>query len=424
MASKKHLIIGCSSAALSALEKIRAIAPEDEIKLVTKEEYPPYSPTSLPYLLSGRITEKELPLREEDYLETLKASLALGKEVTQVLTQKKEVVYGDGSTESYDDLLIASGAKALQPSIPGLDAVGSTVFRTLSDYHRLSRELEGKKDVTILGGGLVGFELAVALLEKGYRVNIVEMEDRILPMYFDKEAASIIQEIFAQEGAQIQIGTAAEEVGRNGERIEIRLSQGSPLSADVLITAVGVRANTDFLKGSGISIQDGVLVDRRMRTDVEDVYAAGDVAQAPNFFTGQPEVNPILPSAVVQGRIAGRNMAGQDAEYEGGISMNNFNFFGYTAFSVGQAMFPATDAKILKKVDPATRSFRKLVFDQGRLVGAMFLNEEADPGVLHYLIRKRMAVSPHEERLLDSTTETGRWLMLRTEKQESMLLEV
>ena len=138
MAPKKHLIIGCSSAGLSALEHIRAIAPEDEIRLVTREDYPPYSPTSLPYLLSGRITEKELPLREEDYLKTLKASLALGKEVTQVLTQKREVAYGDGSTESYDDLLIACGARALQPSIPGLDSLGSTVFRTLSDYHRLA----------------------------------------------------------------------------------------------------------------------------------------------------------------------------------------------------------------------------------------------------------------------------------------------
>jgi phenylglyoxylate dehydrogenase epsilon subunit len=423
MSSKKHLLIGSSSAALSALEKIRAIAPEDEIKLVTMEEHPPYSPASLPYLLSGRITEKELPLKDEGYFENLKANLASGKEVIQVLPQKKEVVYEDGSSEGYDTLLIATGSEPTKVAIEGLEKIGFVGFHTLADCRKLLEELENKNSVVIYGGGLIAIELAASLLEKGCQVKII-VRSRILRRYFDQDAGDIIEDILGSEGAEIFSGAEISQVRRKGNGMEITLSSGAVLNADLFINAVGVQPRVSLLKESGILIDQGVLVDRRMRTNIDDVYAAGDIAQAPDFFTGQAAMNPLLPSAVVQGKIAGSNMAGQEVEYEGDIPMNIFQLFGHTAFSIGQAVFTESDAQILKNIDTATKSFRKLVFQQGRLVGAMFLDGDADPGMLHYLIRKKTQVSPHEELLLERTKDTARWLMLRAEKQESILSEV
>src|SRR3990170_232418 len=172
MARKKHLIIGAGTAALSALEKIRAVNSEDEVKLVTMEDCPPYSPASLPYLLSGRITEAKLWMEGEDYFKKLKSTLFKGRQVSRVVPEKRQVVYHDGTSENYDFLLIAAGAETAAPPVKGLAEVGALGFRTLADCRKLIQELNGKKDVAILGAGSIGMEVASVLLGRGCHVTI------------------------------------------------------------------------------------------------------------------------------------------------------------------------------------------------------------------------------------------------------------
>jgi phenylglyoxylate dehydrogenase epsilon subunit len=422
--ARKHLIIGCGSAALSALEKIRSITQEDEVKLVTREEYAPYSPTALPYLLSGRIGEAELWMRKEDYFREMRSSLQQGKEVIGVDPDRKEVTYQDGEKEGYDTLLIATGSEPLRPPIKGLEEAGFLGFRTMADYKRLVAALDGrKKEVVVLGGGLIGMELAAGLLEKGYGIQIVEKEPRLLPLYFDPEAEVHIREVFAQKGARIHTGKEVKEVRKGRERLEVGLSDGSSLAAELLITAVGVKAQASFLASSGIKVNRGIVVDGQMRTSAPDVYAAGDVAEAPGFFGGELGVNPILPSAVAQGHVAGAAMAGQEEPYEGRIPMNVFNFFGYMAFSMGLAMPTGNSYEIVAAREPERKTYKKLVFQDGRLVGAMFLNVAADPGVFLYLVRKRLDVGPHQGILLDKPREVSRWLMMANENREAASIE-
>ena len=176
MAIKKHLIIGAGSAGLSALEEIRRITLEDEVKVVTRERHPPYSPAALPYLLTGKITEAELWMRGENYFKNLRSILVRGKEVTQILPEKKEVIYRDGSSENYDTLLVASGSEPIKPPIKGLGGVGVQDFGTLADCRRLLQELKVKNNVAILGAGMVGMKIATALLEKGCRISFIEKE--------------------------------------------------------------------------------------------------------------------------------------------------------------------------------------------------------------------------------------------------------
>lgn len=420
--ARKHLIIGCGSAALSALEKIRSIAPDDQVKLATMEDSPPYSPTALPYVLSGRVPEEALWMRPDGYFENMKASLARGKEVAQVLPLSKEVVYQDGEKEKYDTLLIATGSEPIRPPIKGLAEAGFLGFRTMDDYRALSGRLNGKKKVAVLGGGLIGMEVAIALLEKGHQVHIVEKEPRLLPLYFDVQAEALIRDVFLREGAQLHTGTEATEVRRVNGTVEIGLSAGSSLEAGLLVTAVGVRAKTSFLDSSGININRGVVVDRQMRASVPDVYAAGDVAEAPGFFD-ETGLNPILPSAVAQGRAAGAAMAGQPEPYEGWLPMNVFNFFGCMAFSVGLSMPQGDSFEVAIASDDKARSYRKLVTRDGRLVGAMFLNVAADPGIFAYLVKKRIDVGAYQNALLEKPREVGRYLMMASEKRESTVAE-
>lgn len=416
MPKGKHLIIGCGSAGLSALEQIRQLNPEDEVKVVTMEDSPPYSPTLLPYLLSGKIDEAHLPMRGENYFDEMGATFARGRRLIHVLPRTKQVVYDDEERESYDTLLIASGSEAIKPPIKGLDENTFLGFHTIADCRKLLKQLAGKSDIAVLGAGLVGMEVAIGLVERGCRVTIVEKEPRLLPLYFDQEAESLIRSIFLAQGVQLLTGREVSEVKRMNGKVEISFSQGEPIQADVLVTCVGVKARTSFVTEAGIAVNQGILVDRRMGTNMEGIYAAGDVAETVDFFTDRPGMNPIIPSAVEQGEIAGSNMAGVEAEYGGWISTNIFHFFGNTAFSAGVSMPAGDNYQVLTKKDKRKAQFKRLVYDGDRLVGAMFINTDLDPGVIMYLIRNRIDIGLHKQQLFQQPRETSLWLMQEAER--------
>ena len=415
----KHLIIGCGSAGLTALEKIRSIKEEDEITLVTMEDCLPYSPTSLPYLLAGRVKEENIWIKDEAYFRDMKAVLATKKEVVKIIPDKKQVVYRDGESEQYDNLLITTGSDSVKPKIKGLDEVGFLGFHTLCDYHKLVRLLTNKAEVIILGAGLVGMELADAICEKGHKVQVIEKEGEILPLYFDQPAGNYIKDIFSSHGVNIFIGKEVIEMRKSKNKAELSCADGSAFSSDIVITCVGVTSRLSLVEGSGIKINRGILVDSSMRTNIDNIYAAGDVAEAIDFFSEQQGINAIIPNAVDQGKIAGANMAGQqEVSYKGWISMNVFNFFGNMASSVGLSI-PHNSDEVLEKKEDKRRYFKRLVFRNSNLIGAMFLNEEVDPGVIRYLIEHTVPIGEHKELLFEKTKEVSRWLMLKTEEAAS-----
>jgi phenylglyoxylate dehydrogenase epsilon subunit len=399
----KHLIIGAGKAALSAAEEIRRVAPDDELRLVSMEDCAPYSPASLVYLLSGRITEDGLWIKDGDYFRNLRGTLVTGKEVVGVLPERRWVLYQDGSSENYDNLLIASGSKAIKPPIEGLEEIGTHDFKTLSDCRRLLMELRGKQNVAILGAGMTGMHIGAALLERGCRVNIIEREENLLPQHFNEEAVVYIRDAFVDHQVRFFTGKMVKSVNRKNGKIRIALSDDTSLDVDILINAAGVTGRASFLEGTGVSVGNGVWVDGRMWAGVDHIYAAGDVAEAPDYFTGRPRMNGIIPSAVRQGRVAGSNMAGVAAEYEGGIPMAAFNFMGNQAFSIGQSMLQGSAVKVLKQKDDGKRQFKKLVFDGNRLIGGMFLNAKIDPGLILYLIREGVDLASYKEALFEGT---------------------
>jgi len=412
MANTKHLIIGSGAAALSALGQIRKFKPDDEIKLLTMEDCLPYSPASLPYLLAGKIKKRIPWLRDKKYFKRMKTTFATGKEVVQVQPEAKQVIYRDGGVEHYDNLLIASGAEPIKPPIKGLDKVGVHTLRTLADCRALQEALRDAKKVAILGAGLVGIKIAAALLEKRYQVDIIESENAVLPLYFDEEAGTYIHEIFVGHQANIFTGKTVAGVSRqkNG-KIYIEFDGSGSTTADVLINAVGVRSRIPALDATKIKVNRGILVDAEMKTGVEGVYAAGDVAEAACFFTGKAVVNAIISSAIAQGSVAGANMSGQSVSYEGGIAMTAVDIFDNSAFSIGLINAPGKSLKIIKEKDDAKRKFKKLIFDGDRLVGAMFINETMDPGIIRHLIKKRVDMATYKQALIDRVRPlTDPWL--------------
>lgn len=166
-------------------------------------------------------------------------------------------------------------------------------------------------------------------------------------------------------------------------------------------------------------MNEGVIVDGRMKTNWEDIYAAGDVAEAPEFFFGKRGLSGILPSAVRQGKVAGLNMGGGDTEYMGSIPMNMFNFFGHVVFSIGLSR--ADEVQVVEDTEQGNGHFKELCFMEDRLVGACFLDVKVDPGIFLYLIENRVDVGSYKDLLLEKPKETSRWLMLEAEKAQTKL---
>ena len=422
MEKKKHVIIGCGTAALAALKEMRKVNSGDEIKLVTMEPHLPYSPTSLPYLISGRIKESDIPMVMDDFFDQMKATWVRGKRVEHLDPEKREIRYDSHERESYDSLLIATGSEPVLPSIPGLDNDHVLQLRTLDHARELIARMKGSQTAIILGAGLIGMHVAGCLAEQGVQVKVVEVLPHILPAYFDEDASRMIQRVLEKHGVTFFTGHRAQEAAWKGRSVEVFLEGGEHLGADLLLVATGVKPRISFLNGSGIKIGGGVLVDSEMRTSLSDIFAAGDVAAAKSFLTGEHGLNPILPNAAEQGKIAGSNMVGQKKEYEGWLPMNTFNFFGHRAVSVGKAV-PAEGEEVAVEKGAGEGAYRKLIFRQDSLLGATFLDTDVDAGVFQYLIRRKVEIGAHKERLIKAPREASQWLMREAEKKETISIE-
>ncbi|MBI4627605.1 MAG: FAD-dependent oxidoreductase [Candidatus Rokubacteria bacterium] len=415
-APRHHVIVGAGTAGLSAVEAIRRASPDDAVTILSAEPDPPYSPTVLPHLLAGRIDEGRIALRPESFFVRGRCRLRLGAAVGGLDADRRRVRLADGAALGYDTLLLASGSEPLRPALDNPNAVEVLAFTRLADLRALRARLADGCRVAVLGAGLIGMELAEALvhLGRGVRVTVIEQERQVLPRSFDGRLAREIAALFESRGVALQLGRRAVALERAGAGAgaALTLSDGGAVGADLVVACVGVRPRAGFLAGAGLATARGVLVDRRMATSLPGVFAAGDVAEGP-AADGTPGLNPVLPTAAGQGRVAGANMAGRSAEHEGWLPANVFNFFGRVAMSVGatEAGPGVTD---FARAEGAARG--RLLFAGARLVGASFVGVAADPGALGWLIREGVPARDHAELLLARPVEAARWLAARSQR--------
>ena len=412
-----YLIVGASHAALSALHAIRLHDAEQEVTLLTRDDNLPYSPTVLPYVISGRSDPGRVFLRDEGYFAEHKVNYLRGAKVRKVNAGESAVQLADGSKIGVDKLLLATGAAPLLPAIPGLSGLRFHVLRTLKDAVGLREALPRIKRAVVLGGGLIGMHAAENLAKGGAAVSVVELQPHVLSGYFDAEASSMIEKVFTAKGVRLLTGAGVTSLAAQGDGCRATLADGTELDADLLLVATGVAPVTDFLAGSGVETERGVLVNEHMRTNIANIWAAGDVAQARGFFTPDRIINGILPDAVDQGRIAGMAMAEDPGSktYAGGVPLNTYSFFGQQAVSVGVhegALEPA-GVEVQKQMDAAHNSYLKIVLKDNRLAGIFGVNSAFDPGIMWELILRATDLGEEKLAFLRSPRQTARALMSR-----------
>jgi phenylglyoxylate dehydrogenase epsilon subunit len=415
MSETTYLVVGSSHAALEAISAIRIQDAEGSLTLVTRDHHLPYSPTLLPYVVCGHAPAERVFLRDDQYFSEQHVAYRRGHALEKLDSQGHAAVLADGSAIRYQKLLLATGAEPAIPPIPGIDDVHYHVLRTLDDALRLKAAIGDAKRVVVLGGGLVGMHAAENLVKAGAQVTVLENRGQVLGGYFDEIAAGFIEKAFAENGARILTGCRVVGLVREGDGARLMLENGDTMEADLLLVATGVKPQTDYLAGSGVEFDAGILVDDAMRTSQANVWAAGDCAQARDFFGQGTILNAILPDATEQGRIAGMDMAGDPAakRYCGGVPLNTYRFFGRHAVSVGMTHLPA-GAKEYVRHDVAHARYLRAVLKDGRLLGIASINEFFDGGVMWQLIRRRIDLSRDLDRLIADPLNTGRDIMSRT----------
>ncbi len=409
----KHLIIGAGPAALAAAQAIRNISKTAEITLINREELPPYSPTVLPYLFSGELTESGLFKKGNEFIKNMKINLVRGKEVVEVLPETNEIEYKSGERETYDKLLIATGASPKVPPVKNLESDQYYTFRTYSDFQRFSRTLNTKQEIAIYGAGLVAVELAEKLCLAGHSVTII-VRSSLLRKYFSSNSVKTVEQLLAKNGAKVITKNTIVSAKKTNDKLELLLSDGEKLTVNRLIIATGVNPNK--IGSNLIPSENGLKVGINMETNLPNIYAAGDVAAAPSFFDKKNAPCPILPEAVLQGRIAGANMAGEELEYKGWIPCNYLRCFEADLFSIGiNGIESGSEYNLIEKEEQG--KLIRLFFKNDYLVGAEGLNQKyIHPGVFLYLVREQVPAWKYKELLLSKPRETACWLMMQHRK--------
>ena len=387
-----YVIVGAGPSGVVAAETLRKADPSVDVVLIGDEPEPPYSRMAIPYYLTGKVDETGTYLRKTDGHYDTKGIRYLEGRVASVDADAGKVALEDGSSQDYSKLLICTGASPIKPPVEGLDSPGVHHCWTLEDARQIIGVAHEGADVVLIGAGFIACIILEALVERGVNLTVVEMEDRMLPRMMDETGGEMIKRWCEKKGVSVQTGVRVTKVqysdGAGDGHLAVVLDNGSQLPANLVVVAAGVASNTGFLGGSGVKVEDGIVVDNRLMSSVDGIYAAGDCAQGPDFSTGGWSVHAIQPTAVDHARVAALNMVGQDAPYRGSLVMNVLDTMGLVSVSYG-AWEGVDEGEQSVVVDEEGFKYLRLEFLGDHIVGALSLGRTEHVGVLRGLIQNR-----------------------------------
>ena len=325
----KVIIIGGIAAGMSAAAKFKRLSPNDDVVVYEKGDIVSFGACGLPYYVGGFFDDSnEMIARTPEAFREAGVEIHTKHEVTNVDFSNKKVTVKNLNTnevleESYDKLMIASGARAIIPPIKNIDLENVVTLKSMDDGNKL-RELMSKeenKKIAIIGAGFIGLEAVEAAKHRGKEVTVIQLQDRVLQEVFDKDITDLLEEELRENGVNLLLSETVTELIGDGKVSKVKTNKRE-IEADIVILATGVKPNTDFLNCDEIKmIRNGaIVVDKYGRTSVEDVYAAGDCATINSLITDREIYVPLATGANKLGRIVGENLAGQNNPFQGSMA--------------------------------------------------------------------------------------------------------
>lgn len=396
----KVVIVGGVAGGATAAARIRRLDEKAEIIVFERSGFISYANCGLPYYIGGVITDREeLTLQTpESFYNRFKVDVKVRHEVTDIYPDRKTVAVknletGEVFEEKYDKLLLSPGAKPIKPPFKGLDSDRLFTLRTVEDTLRIKEyvDREKPKSAVIAGGGFIGLEAAENLRELGVDVTVVDLLPQLMAP-FDSDMASFIHGEVRNHGVKLALGRRVEDIYEENGKMVVAIENGSPLTADMVLLAIGVAPDTSLAERAGLrlGVKKSIVVNDRMETSCPDIYAVGDAVQVKHFVTGEETLVSLAGPANKQGRIAADNICGKDSRFGGSQGSSVIKVFDLTAASTGinektaKALGIDYDKVILSPMShagyyPGGRVMTmKVLFEKGtyRLLGAQIVGSE------------------------------------------------
>ncbi|MBQ7595282.1 MAG: NAD(P)/FAD-dependent oxidoreductase [Clostridia bacterium] len=393
----KYVIIGASAAGLACAEQIRKEDKSGEITVLSKENYLPYSRPTISYYLKGAVKEKDMYLRKASYYASNGIEIVMGAEVTAI-DRKAKTVKAGRKTYPYDKLCICTGSKPFIPPMKNVSGKTNVfTFLDLAAAKAVKASVNENTRAVVIGAGLIGMKAAEGLSKICKSVDVVELSPRILPSILDVKSAKGVKEYIEEKGhIKFHLGDTVKEAESRGKRItSVVLKSGSKLQCDILVVAVGVRPETELAEKAGLEVNRGIVTDiETMQTSDKDIYAAGDCTVSVDMLDGSKKIIALYPNAVYQGTAAGSHMAGGGIKLDGTYSVNAIDFYGLRICTCG--LINVEGGQYSDKVIQNGDSYKRLVFENNRLVGFVLINASENAGIYTSLVENKTDLSALE----------------------------
>jgi nitrite reductase (NADH) large subunit len=387
----RYLIIGNGVAGTMAAENIRKNDKDGNITIVADEAVPFYYRVRLNEYISGELSEQALQARKMQWYQDMNIDLRLNARIIgidptgQIAETDKDERFG------FDKLLIATGSNSFVPPITGSEKAGVFSIRNIHDAKKIISYATGVSEVVIIGGGLLGLEAGNAFRKLGKAVTVVEFFRRLLPRQLDVKGAGRLQAIMEGMGFKFKLGARTHAIDGKDSAKAVSLEGGEVLQAGMVIISAGVRPEMSLAKAMGVACDKGVKVNEYMRTNLPNIYAAGDVAEFKGVSYG------IWPAAMEQGKIAGINMAGGEIAYNGTTMANTLKVVGIDLASAGEI---DADGKLESKVSATAAAYKKIVFGDNHIIGCIMLGDTSGFNKVTQAITEKKDVSAIKDRIL------------------------
>ncbi len=403
---QKICIVGAGTAAYRFIQTYREYNKEDEIVVFSKEPYPFYNRVLLPEYVSEELKWEQLQKMREGSMESLNVTLFTSNPIEEINREEKCIIDSNGVKHTYDVILMATGSRAFVPKEVPLHLPGRFTMRNRGDADKLKHYLnqtglpEKEQHVTIVGGGLLGLELAAALRKKEIKITIVQRGNRLMERQLDIVASRLLAEDVIEKGIQIHFDNEVDTVFNQKEGdLQVNLKSGKSFNCNAVVYSIGTIPNIDLAKKNGLKFRRGILVNQYLQSSDPDIFAIGEIAEFEGNLYG------ITAAAEQQADIVAKYLLGDySAIYKGSVFMNILKFEDLDLCSIGNIDIPKNDPSYEEVIlmDVRKRFYKKCIVKDDRLLGAILMGDKNEFADFKRLIEEKIELSEKREELLRS----------------------
>jgi nitrite reductase (NADH) large subunit len=393
--TKKLVLIGNGMAGVRTIEHLLKLSPGAyDITIFGAEPHPNYNRIMLSSVLAGGADMQEIVINDWDWYKDNNITLHTGHTVTKIDTERKKVTTQLGLEADYDTLILATGSQPFMLPIPGADKEGVIAFRDIRDCEMMIDASKTYKKAAVIGGGLLGLEAARGLLHLGMQVDVIHISSYLMERQLDEPASRMLQRELESQGMNFLLQKQTAAVTGKRRAKGLAFADGSEIEADLVVMAVGIKPNVSLARVAGINVNRGIVVNDFMQTSEPDIYAVGECAEHRGIAYG------LVAPLYEQGAVLAKHLAGAaTAGYEGSVTSTKLKVSGVDVFSAGR-FDEAPGTRAMRIQDDLGGTYKKIVIQDGKLVGAVLFGDTTDGSELFALIKKGDSVQGREKELL------------------------